>query len=223
MIHIVVTTCDKYAPIIPKFLQYFYRYWTLPHKMTLVGVTPDTLKRPISLRDRPIEAVYLGKDNGWAANLLRYLESAPDEPFMMMMDDHILCDTVNNDLIRAAREIIALPDVGCVRLVPWPGPTLPYIHGDDFNHETDDFGEIDKALEYAISLQASFWKPQTMFDLLDPSWSPWDIEVNGSQRAATYKKKFIGSKTCAMSYKDYYLRGTPRPDHSDWVDEHLLD
>jgi hypothetical protein len=96
--------------------------------------------------------------------------------------------------------------------VPWPGPTLG---------GTESFGEIDKSLEYAISLQASFWKPQTFRDLLDRSWNPWEIELRGSQKAATYDKRFIGCKTCVLNYKDYMMRGNRRPEHADWVDAHL--
>jgi len=242
MINIAVFTCDKYAPIIPKWLTFFYRYWTLPHKLTIVGVTPGSIKRPIALRDMPITAVYLGKDYGCAANILRYLKGQY-EPFLMMMDDHVLFE-VNNDLLREAEEIVSRDEVGCVRLVPWPGPTLPYIREDSgFNYETDNFGEIDKSLEYAISLQASFWKPATLEDLLDASWNPWQIELEGSKRAATYSKsfvrnkrdilgapellgtpypmRFIGCKVRALNYKDYYMRGGPRPEHAEWVDKNL--
>ena len=212
MIHVIVPTCDKYSPVIPKWLTFFYRHWTiLPHRVTILGVTRGTLHIPADLRDRPVTAFYFGVDGGWASNLLRYI-AINGSPFLMMMDDHIVFK-VDNTLIQTAWEIIQRPDVGCVRLVPWPGPTLTY--------DVDGFGEIDKSLEYAISLQASFWKPQTFRDLLDRRWSPWEVELKGGQKARDYDKRFIGCKTCAIDYKDYYLRGNPRPEHAAWVDEHL--
>lgn len=212
MIHIVVPTCDKYASIIPAWLEFFYREWTLPHRVTVLGVTRGTLHIPIDLHDKPVTALYVGTDRGWAANLLRYLATMDNEPFMMMMDDHILFE-INDALIQSAHEIIQRDDAGCVRLVPWPGPTLPY--------DVDGFGEIDKNLEYAISLQASFWKPQTLRDILEPSWSPWEVELRGSQKARAYGKRFIGCKTCAVNYKDYFMRGKPREGHAAWVDANL--
>lgn len=205
-------TCDQYAPIIPKWLMFFYRHWTLPHRITILGVTRGTLSVPTALRDKPVTALYSGRDYGWAANLLRYLAVMGDEPFMMMMDDHIMFEC-NDTLIQSAHEIIQRPDVGCVRLVPWPRPTLPY--------DADGFGEVDKSQEYAISLQASFWKPQTLRDILDPEWSPWQIELEGSERARTYDKRFIGCKTCAVDYKDYFMRGKPREGHAQWVEANL--
>ncbi len=216
MIHVIVNTCDQYAPVIPKWLTFWYRYWTLPHRIVIVGVSHYSLKAPIDLRDAPVSAFYVEKDNGWAYNLLVYLEKRKlmygESPFLMLMDDHIIFE-VDNDLIRTAQDIIERPDVGCVRLVPWPGPTLPY--------NAPGFGEIDKRQEYAISLQASFWKPQTLIDLLDPGWSPWQIELLGSKRAAGYDKRFIGCQSCAINYKDYFCRGKPREGHAAWVDEHL--
>ena len=143
MIHVIVPTCDKYSGIIPTWLTFWYRHWTiLPHRITILGITDGTLRVPIDLRGNPVSAYYAKRDAGWAANLLRYLKllvaSSGNEPFLMLMDDHILFE-VDNDLIRAAADIIQRPDVGCVRLVPWPGPTLPY--------DVDGFGEIDKALD----------------------------------------------------------------------------
>jgi hypothetical protein len=212
MIHVIVPTCDKYAPIIPRWLVFFYRAWTLPHRVTILGVSRDSLRIPVELRWNPVTCVYVETDAGWTTNLLRYLATLGDEPFMMMMDDHIMFEA-NADLLRLASEIITRPDVGCVRLVPWPGPTLDF--------DAEGFGEIDKRLEYAVSLQASFWKPQTLRDLLEPGWSPWQVEVEGSKRAVKHPMRFIGCKSCAVNYKDYYMRGKPRENHAAWVDEHL--
>jgi hypothetical protein len=212
MIRVLVQTCDRYSEVIPKWLTFFYRHWTLPHRVTILGVSRGSLRIPVDLHDKPVSAFYFVADGGWASNLLRYLHTMNDEPFLMFMDDHIVFE-VNNELIQTAYEIVQRPDVGCVRLVPWPGPTLPY--------DVEGFGEINKALEYSISLQASFWKPQTFRDLLDRRWSPWEIEIEGSKVAANYHKKFIGCKTCAVNYKDYFLRGNPRPEHAAWVDRHL--
>lgn len=211
MIHIVIPTCDQYSVVIPKTLTYFYRHWTLPHRITVLGVSRGTLKVPAGLGAH-VFGIFLTIDKGWSANLLRYLAVMGDEPFLMFMDDHILFE-VNNDLIQEAHEIIQRPDVGCVRLVPWPGPTLPF--------DVEGFGEIDRTLEYAISLQASFWKPQTLRDLLDLKWSPWQVELEGSKRAAMYDKRFVGCKTCAVNYKDYFCRGKPREGHAAWVDANL--
>lgn len=213
-IPIVVNTCDKYCEIIPTWLTFFYRLWTLPHSLTIIGGTPGSLKMPEGLAGKPVRAVYMGADRGWAANLLAYLERFDDnDAFMMMMDDHILFE-LNNEQIEKAWNLISNAEkIGCVRLVPWPGPTIPF--------EVQHFGVIDKSLEYAISLQASMWRAGTLRDLLDKSWSPWDIEMEGSKKAAHYWREFIGCRECALNYKDYFLRGKPRPGHSDWVDEHL--
>lgn len=210
MIHIVVLTCTQYAPLIPKWLTFFERVWTLSYDLTWVVAGERRVQVPATYNHEHTHFVTM-RDDGFAANVLTYLRGK-SEPFMMMMDDHIMFEA-NADLLRLASEIITRPDVGCVRLVPWPGPTLDF--------DVEGFGEIDKRLEYAVSLQASFWKPQTLRDLLEPGWSPWQVEVEGSKRAAKYDKRFIGCKTCAVNYKDYYMRGKPRPEHAAWVDEHL--
>lgn len=212
MIDILVFTCTQYAKLIPIWLRFFERTWpaSLPYQLTYISAGTSRVSVPLSYNKISTRFVTM-TDYGMAGNILAYLEGR-QEPFLMFMDDHILFEA-NSNLIISAHEIIQRNDVNCVRLVPWPGPTQPY--------DVDGFGEIDKTLEYAMSLQASFWKPQTFRDLLDSKWNPWEIELKGSQRAAKYDKRFVGCKTCAVNYKDYMLRGNPRPEHAAWVDANL--
>lgn len=210
MIDVVVFTCAKYSVLIPKWLTYFERTFPLPYQLTYVVAGTNRITTPSSYNKSATRFVTM-QDNGMAANILDYLADKT-EPFLMMMDDFMLFEA-DGRLIEGAHGIIHEDNIGCVRLVPWPGPTL--------GGNESPFGEIDKSLEYAISLQASFWKPQTFRDLLDRSWNPWEIELRGSKKAATYDKSFIGCKMCAVNYKDYMMRGNRRPEHADWVDANL--
>ena len=209
-VDVLVFTCAQYAHLIPKHLTMFERVFPLPYQLTYVVAGTNTVDVPSRYRCDCTKFVTM-RDNGMAANVLDYLAGRV-EPFLMLMDDHMLFEA-DAGLIEKARDIVRLDNIGCVRLVPWPGPTLEC--------GLAYFGEIDKALEYAISLQASFWRPKTFRDLLDRAWSPWQIELEGSKRAASYAARFIGCKTCAINYKDYMLRGKPRPDHAAWVDARL--
>jgi hypothetical protein len=216
MIDVVVFTCAKYSALIPKFLTCFERTFPLPYQLTYVVAGTNRVQVPLSYNHEATRFVTM-QDNGMAANMLDYLADKT-EPFLMLMDDFMLFEA-NTALVRAAHKIIGQSDIGCVRLVPWPGPTLLFPDLD--GSAADDFGDIDKSLEYAISLQASFWKPQTFRDLLDRHWNPWEIELKGSQKARDYGKRFVGCKQCAINYKDYMLRGNPRPEHAAWVDANL--
>lgn len=209
MIDVVVFTCAKYSVLIPKWLTFFERTFPLPYQLTYVVAGTNRITVP-SIYNKAATRFVTMRDNGMAANMLDYLADRV-EPFLMLMDDFMLFEA-DAKLLQSAHTLIHADGIGCVRLVPWPGPTIEYH---------PDFGEIDKSLEYAMSLQASFWKPQTFRDLLDRSWSPWQIELEGSKRAATYDRRFIGCRQCAVNYKDYMLRGNRRPEHADWVDAHL--
>jgi hypothetical protein len=218
-VDILVFTCAAYSHLIPKFLTCFERTFPLPYQLTYVVAGTDRVQVPRNYNRAVTKFVTLPHDYNTAANMLDYLAyRGGNAPFLMLMDDHMVFEA-DAKLIQTALEYISLPNTGCVRLVPWPGPTIEIKTAfPNTPYDYYGFGEIDKSLEYAISLQASFWKPQTFLDLLDRSWSPWDIELRGSQRAANYDKRFIGCKTCAINYKDYMLRGGRRPVHADWVD-----
>ena len=210
-VDVIVWTCAQYSFLIPKFVTYWQRSFTLPYRLTYVVAGTNRVQVPRNC-NRIVTHFVTMQDNGMAANILDYLDyRKSDDPFLMLMDDHIVFDACP-DLIERALNYIYISDVGCVRLVPWPGPTVN-VNG--------EFGEIDKSLEYAISLQASFWKPDTFRRVLERTWNPWEIELNGSVKARQLSERFIGCTQCAINYKDYMMRGKPRAEHAQWVDAHL--
>src|SRR3989304_6580943 len=148
MINIAVFTCAKFSVLIPKWLTFFERTFPLPYHLDYIVAGTNTIQVPKSYNADATHFMSC-KDNGYAANLLDYMRDKT-EPVMMMMDDHILFEA-DPELITQAWDIIHDPYCGCVRLVPWPGPTLSWPG--PIEKSIPGFGEIDKTLEYAISLQ----------------------------------------------------------------------
>lgn len=197
--NVVCLTCDKYSYIVPLTLRYLKRAG-MPYP---IQVVTNTL--PIDYPD----VVYLGPDEGWSSNLLKYVQGKT-EPFILWMEEGI-CTELDRPLLELGVRTMEETQCGLVRLYPCPGPTLPY---------RPEIGEIDKALPYAISCQVSIWNPQTFRDILKPGETPWDFEIHGSQRALHYLPKFLGTYRSAVSYKEYTRRGQPNPDALAWIAQH---
>lgn len=192
---IIVTTCPAYAHILPTFAKAFHRAWPpdFPWTATFVGA--------------------FHPDLGWANNLLSYLGD-DDEPFLLLLDDFVL-DAVDPILLSVAAEHITLPEVGMVRVHPCPGPTLPWPGN-------PALGEIDKAEPYAISLQASIWRPQVVRDLFAAGEDAWQTETQGSVRARDYTRyKFLGTRRSAVGYRELMRRGQIIAEAQAWVEANL--
>lgn len=213
----LITTCAKYAHIMPTFARAFQRVWPVcPWPVTVLHAGQSEAE---SIPNLPADwQQHFTNADGWAASLLEYLGDS-DEPFLLLLDDYIL-DALDHRLISAAaRWFEVAPDIGMVRVYPCPGPTWPLSW---WGYTESDFGSIDKREPYAISLQAAMWRPQVCRDLFRASENPWQTEISGSVRAQTYRTyKFIGTKQSAIGYRELMKRGAEIPDTRAWIEANL--
>jgi hypothetical protein len=158
----------------------------------------------------------LGKDKGWIRSMIAFLRRIPDTHLLLILEDYILID-VDQELIEIAENQVMRDSVGMVRLVPTPGPTLPYDR-----HE--ELGEIDKTARYSLSLQASMWKKHTLLDILlilDSFYykSAWNFELDGSRNLSQFgiNRKFLGLHRGAMGYHNLYRRGKRVKEVDVWM------
>lgn len=214
---IIVTTCDRYAHILPTFAKAFVRAWPdCPWPVHILWMTADLSRGQTRLG--PIVdqwGIWRLQDRGWAATFLNFLGNST-EPFLLLMEDYIL-DAVDPALLQACDLLMdAISDVGMIRVHPVPGPTLPWNNGHG------PIGLIDNAEPYAISLQPAIWRPEVCRDLFDPAEDVWRTEINGSVRALDYRRYiFLGTKESACGYRGLMRRGLVDPDTRAWVAANL--
>lgn len=198
---VCVFTCDKYVSLFPELVPLTLKYLKRAGMRYPIQIVTNTTTIDYD------DVVYLGPDRGWSNNLLKFVTDKT-EPFILWLEEGI-CVEIDHRLLDLAVEESAKSKVGLVRLYPCPGPTLPW---------SDEIGEIDKSLPYAISCQVSIWHPNTLKDILRENETPWDFEISGSLRAKTYKPHFLGTYKSAVSYKEYTRRGQLNPDAVEWIE-----
>ena len=196
---VVISTCDAYAHSVPLALKCLERHFPA----AIVEVVYSNIKPEGS----GVYWIKLLKDEGWIKNMWTYCRTTfalDNGPFVLLMDDYMLVDH-DKDLLRVASEQIARPDVALVRLVPTPGPTLPW--------DTEFVGEIDKTSEYSLSLQATLWQPKALqivceYLLNMGATTAWDFELRGSEEVKSWDVgTFLGLTKSAVSYDNYIRRG----------------
>lgn len=179
---IVTFSCKKYA-------------WMRPlHEACLRNAWPDC--------PYPREWVSDDDGRGWSLTYHQWAARVGTEPTLILLDDYMV-DFVDREAIAKAFDLCR-PGVGCVRVRACPGPTLPYT--------VPGFGEIDKTLPYAVSLQAAVWCPAVLASLIVPGYSPWDVEIKGSVHASLTAWQFLGTIGDAITYDELTVKGVTRPE-----------
>ena len=197
---IVTFSCSRYAWMRPYHEACFNRAWpNCPY---------------------PREWIQDDTQAGWAMTYHRWAARAGTEPTLVLLDDYMV-DYVNTEAMRLAFEFCDIGGVGCVRVRACPGPTLPYhielpvattfSQIDEYQRVGMMFGEIDKSLPYAVSLQAAVWRPDVLASLILPRWTPWQVEIEGSKHAALTSWKFLATREDGITYNELSVKGVTQP------------
>jgi hypothetical protein len=204
-VKIIVITCDRYTDVAPTWLYLWREHWPdCPYDARFL-----TNKKKLSV-DIPVTYI-VGEDIKLGWRLRTFIrEHYTDEHILITMADY-LPKSFDVNLIAKAHELCALPDVRHVRLRPMPKPPYPY--------PVDGFGRINKGVRYSLSLQPGIWEAQTLYDLLDDRWNPWQCEVLGSLKVRNIEGEFLSVNRLAMPFMHYYRKG--RPDGLRWVQDNV--
>lgn len=220
---LAILTSDKYVDAIPWSLKALRKYWgDCPYPVDVVY----TIKEP-DTSGFDVLKCGIEEDKGWIGTLSSYIWIMAnvgawkhDPNILLMLDDYITVN-VNRNLMAIAEQQLMREDVGMVRLVPTPGPTMPCNY-----HE--EVGEMYPYAKYSLSLQASMWNVDTLAivvrKLTDKGCkSAWDFELKGSKALADWdiKEKFLGLHRGAISYKNLYRRGKIQEDVYEWMKKNL--
>lgn len=203
---IITIACDRYADAAPAWLYLLRQNWPdCPYEPVFV-----TNKAKLDV-DVPVH--YLSKfgDMQFGWRLRTFLKQYyTDEHLLFMMVDYFI-KGVNVNLVAAAHELCATPEVRHVRLRPMPHPPHQY--------RVPGFGLIDKYARYALSLQPGIWETQVLYDLCRDNENPWHTEIQGSIRAKRVSGDFISTIEWAIPHHNYYNKG--KAQGLNWVRDNV--
>lgn len=203
---IIVITCDRYADVAPTWLHLWRKHWPdCPYKAEFL-----TNRKELAV-DVPVTYIP-GQDIELGRRLRTFLRKHYDDEHLLLTMADYLPKSFDGWLIARAHELCALPVVRHVRLRPMPKPPYPY--------PVDGFGRVNKRARYALSLQPGIWEAQTLHDLLDDRWDPWQCEVLGSLKVRDVRGEFLSVDRLAMPFMHYYRKG--RPDGLKWVRDNVV-
>jgi hypothetical protein len=200
---LLVVSCDRYRDLWVPFFTLLFRYWPDCPFPIFLGANDETYP------DRRVIPLCVGEDVDWSTNLRRMLGQIPVQGILLLQEDFLIDRPVDTQRIRRLIGYAAGKNAACLRLMPIPGPDRPC-------EDNPDLGEIRKGADYRVSLQAAWWRKESLADVLAPGESPWQFECAGSRRSDAITAPFLSLREGIEYPLDYYttavLRGYWEPD-----------
>lgn len=206
---VLILTCDKNAWLLPKTFHFLTKFWPdCPYPVDIAtgyGEIPE-IRRP----DREM-SVFRADDAIWSNLLINYLESqSPAGRTLLLLEDYLLADKIDQNAISACLKIAEVEKAAFFRLNPCPGPNFGFMP--KWCPPCLSVGEFDRNQPYLISTQPTILLNAFLLDILEIGESGWDVEIEGTKRAAEHPGLFLGTRTqTLMPVMNYLRRGEIEP------------
>jgi hypothetical protein len=188
---LLVVSCDKYRDLWVPFFTLLFRYWPDCPFPVFLGSNIETYP------DRRVIPLAVGADIDWSTNLKRMLNGIPLDGILLLQEDFLIDRFVDTERIRGLIGYAAEKDAACLRLMPIPGPDTPCA-------DQPQIGEIRKGAAYRVSLQAAWWRKESLAAVLAAGESPWQFECLGSRRSDDLAAPFLSLREGVVFPLDYY-------------------
>ena len=169
---ILVGSCDKYSFLWDKFINRYVEYWNL--KLDLPKyIQTETVDVDTNL----FETIKCG-DVSYTECIKHSLNQISTDYVLWLQDDYFFVRRLDPELIRNAYKLISEND-NVIRVG---------INEDSKYYTSklieDNLYLMDKSSEYTISMQSSIWDRKKLLDFIEnsPKETPWEFEINGTQR-----------------------------------------
>ena len=173
-ISVIVHTCDKYNFCWDGWYYYFNKYWNynLPWKIYFLNETKDiNYKNTNQIKSGPGE---------WSDRLKVGLGKIHSKYIFYLQEDVWLQKKVDFDLFLKLYEIVVKYNINALRIVNKTDPNYYKLNNTSiFNGEISKFKNNSK---YLVSHQPSIINKDFLIKTLIPNESPWDNEINGTNR-----------------------------------------
>lgn len=193
----VIFTSDTHNWLLQGFFHQWCKY-VMGHsfEIEVAGFT-----RPAFLKDKwQFHSIGKFEDypvERWSDAVISYLQGLQDELFLLMLEDYWLMRPVNEMALYSAhgymmehKDVVRF-DVAADRMF---ARNARYL---------ETWGSLDVCEakgQYSLSYQASIFRKSLLLELLQAGESPWQSELNGSQRLNQLPYKVVGSYQWPVMY-----------------------
>lgn len=184
---LLVPSCDRYADLWPPFVALFRRNWPdCPYRVVLASNT-------LPCTEPGVCALTIGPDHDWSTSL-RAMLTAIDTPYVLvLLEDFFIEERVDTAHLRDLVRRLDVLGGAYLRLRPFPPP-------DQRLARHRDLGEIEENAPYRCSMQAAFWRRESLLGLLVDGESPWEFEHLAARRSDLDPRGYYSTLRPALKY-----------------------
>lgn len=193
---VYVFTSDNYMSALKPFAHLFNKYWSRNQKVIVGGFSYPDFDLPPNFQFYSIGRMEDYPVKKWSNAVIRFLDHFKDPIFCLMLEDYwitkpvydfsvnMLADymlqfryVLKTDLYTDRRYAAGAEDYGMCGHIP--------LIKSDYNSA------------YHMSLMCGLWNRDNLLRILVPDETPWDVEIKGTSRLASFKDNLvvIGTKS----------------------------
>lgn len=214
---IFVLTCDSYCKAVLPFSYLFNHYFSSKQEVIVAGYEKFPKGLPSNFKTHSIgkQADYpLSK---WSDGLIKLLHDFTDEVFLLFLEDYWLVEPVHlrevnmlYDYMIQFKYVIKM-DLYTDRR--YAAGATPYGMCGHIPLVKSDFNS-----QYQMSMMGGFWNRENILKILIPNEDPWQVELEGTSRLASFEDDLLvlgtnswdsDPKTCPIRHTLAHRRGNP--------------
>lgn len=190
---IFISTANQYMHLLKPFAYLFNRFWNNlggQQKVTVLGYDTPTFSLPDNF-----DFISMGKQDGgiqaWSTDLRKFFESIDDKFFIWATEDMFLTHYVRSILMDYIYRNFLTDDLGRFGLTN-DNKGRPYEKVPHIEERTWNIIESLPLVDYRLSVLWSIWNRDYLLKYLEPGMSPWEFEINGSEKARGDGYRILG-------------------------------
>lgn len=183
-IALLVLSCDKYADIWNPFYNFLFKYWNDCPFQIYHASNYKSFNHPKVIN------VLSNQLSDWSTETKTVLKQMKEDYVIIILEDYFIYQPVNMPLLFNALETMIERDALFLKLACFP---LLYTVWNNYEviEEKPYMGKLLLNQKYRINLQLGVWNKEILINLLKEGESPWEFEINASERTNELKNECL--------------------------------
>tara|TARA_B100001113_G_C21091324_1_gene614471 strand:- start:453 stop:1187 length:735 start_codon:yes stop_codon:yes gene_type:complete len=175
-ITMIIGTCDKYDIFWENFMILCDKFWEIDCKKIFIS---ETKKVP----SEDYDTFLTGKGLPWTDRMLSAVETIDTRYIFQMAEDFYLREPVTEEEISGYVEFLDEEEGNKMLIVPNDNPDTYIFEKEIKSSEfacSKDIRKLSNNSDYQTAVMPSIWRTEWFKEVVKPNWSPWELEINGT-------------------------------------------